>query len=270
MLATQRLKKIGIMLQAGEEVAIPELAVLFDVSEMTIRRDLDKLADSGMVRRTHGGAVSTERMAFEFDFAARRQSHHAVKLLIAAEAAKVVKAGQRIILDTGTTTLELAHFLKDCADLTIITPSLAVAFELQFSEGIQTILLGGAVRKGRPDLTGIVAEAVLDMFSADIAFQGADGIGYDGALYTADMQVAAVDRKIRSRAKKTYVLADSSKIGETALTRHGFLHEVAGLITDSGISIKDKKRFEKLGAKIIVVRKKDSRERTQRTQRKLG
>ena len=254
MTATQRLKRIGDMLQAGEEVTIPELAVRFGVSEMTIRRDLDKLADSGMVRRTHGGAVSTEKMAFEFDFAARRQSHHAAKLAIAAAAAEFVQAGQRIILDTGTTTLELAHLLKDRTDLTVITPSLAVASELQFSDGIQTILLGGAVRKGRPDLTGIVAEAVLDMFSADIAFQGADGIGDDGALYTADMQVAAVDKKIRSRAKKTYVLADSSKIGETALTRHGFLHEVAGLITDSGISSKDKKRFEKLGATVMVVK----------------
>jgi DeoR/GlpR family transcriptional regulator of sugar metabolism len=253
MKAEQRLRKIGDMLQSGEEVTIPEMAVRFAVSEMTIRRDLDKLAESGLVRRTHGGAVSTEKMAFEFDFAARRQSNHAVKCSIASAAADYIKAGQRIILDTGTTTLELAHILKERTDLTVITPSLAVASELQFSDGVQAILLGGAVRKGRPDLTGIVAEAVLDMFSADIAFQGADGIGLDGALYTADMQVAAVDKKIRSRAKKTYVLADSSKIGETALTRHGFLHEVAGLITDSGISDRDKKRFEKLGAKVLVV-----------------
>ena len=253
MTATQRLKEIGDMLQAGEEVTIPEMAVRFDVSEMTIRRDLDKLADSGMVRRTHGGAVSTERMAFEFDFAARRQSHHEAKLAIAVEAAGLVHEGQRIILDTGTTTLELAHLLKDRANLTVITPSLAVASELQFSDGIQTILLGGAVRKGRPDLTGIVAEVVLDMFSADIAFQGADGIDVDGALYTADMQVAAVDKKIRSRAKRTYVLADSSKLGKTALIRHGFLHEVDGLITDSGISNKDKKCFKKIGTEVLVV-----------------
>lgn len=253
MRATGRLRAIGDMLQAGEEVSIPELAVRFEVSEMTIRRDLDKLADSGMVRRTHGGAISTEKMAFEFDFVAQRKSHHIEKCAIAVEAAKYIEDGQRVILDTGTTTLELAHLLKDRVNLTVITPSLAVASELQFADGVQTVLLGGAVRKGRPDLTGIVAEAVLDMFSADIAFQGADGIGLDGALYTADMQVAAVDKKIRTRAKKTYVLADSSKIGETALTRHGFLHEVAGLITDSGISNKDKKRFEKLGAKVLTV-----------------
>lgn len=157
MTATQRLKEIGDLLQAGEEVTIPEMAVRFAVSEMTIRRDLDKLADSGMVRRTHGGAVSTERMAFEFDFVARRQAHHASKIAIVSKAAEFVQDGQRIILDTGTTTLELAHILKDRTDLTIITPSLAVASELQFSAGIQTILLGGAVRKGRPDRSDISA-----------------------------------------------------------------------------------------------------------------
>ena len=241
------------MLQAGEEFSIPEMAVRFKVSEMTVRRDLDKLAANGLVRRTHGGAVSTEKMAFEFDFVARRKSHHNEKCAIAVEAAKYIECGQRVILDTGTTTLELAHLLRDRSDLTVITPSLAVASELQFSDGVQTILLGGTVRKGRPDLTGIVAESVLDMFAADIAFQGADAIGLDGALYTDDMQVAAVDKKIRTRAKKTYVLADSSKIGKTALTRHGFLHEVAGLITDSGISKKEVQSLEKLGAKLIVV-----------------
>lgn len=251
--ALQRQSVIMDRMQGGEETSIPALSEQLGVSEMTIRRDLDKLAGSGRVRRTHGGAVPAERMAFEFDFVARRQSNRAAKQAIAAAAAELIHAGQRIILDTGTTTLELAQRLKGYQDLTVITPSLAVASELQFSDSVQTILLGGAVRKGSPDLTGIVAEAVLDMFAADIAFQGADGIGPDGAMYTADMQIAAVDQKIRTRAKETYVLADSSKFGKTALTRHGFLHDVAGLITDDGISNEDRERFETLGAKVIVV-----------------
>ncbi|NQU39889.1 MAG: DeoR/GlpR transcriptional regulator [Lentisphaerae bacterium] len=241
------------LVQGGEESSIVALSEELGVSEMTIRRDLDKLAGSGHIRRTHGGAIPAERMAFEFDFVARRQSNRAAKQAIAAKAATLVQEGQRVILDTGTTTLELAQLLKVYRDLTVITPSLAVASELQFSDGVQTILLGGALRKGSPDLTGIVAEAVLDMFTADIAFQGADGIGLDGAMYTADMQIAAVDQKIRSRAQQTYVLADSSKFGKTALTRHGFLHDVAGVITDDGISSKDRQRLEKCGAHVIVV-----------------
>lgn len=254
MNAIQRQAAIGDRVQGRDEVTIPELAALFGVSEMTIRRDLDKLAESGRVRRIHGGAVQAERMAFEFDFVARRQAHRLDKRAIAEEAAKLVIPGQRLILDAGTTTLELAHILRDREDLTVITPSLAVASELQFSGGIETVLLGGVVRKGSPDLTGVVTEVVLDMFAADIAFQGADGIGTDGAMYTDDMQVAAVDKKIRSRATKTYVLADSSKIGKTALTRHGFVYEVDGLVTDDGISDEDRDRFEQLGAKVTAVK----------------
>jgi len=251
--AIQRQAGIGEILQEKQGVSIPELAELFAVSEMTIRRDLGKLEQTGQVRRTHGGAVPAARMVFEFDFVSRRQSGRCAKQAIAGEALKLIQPGARMILDTGTTTLELAHLIRDLSDLTVITPSLAVASELQFSVGIQAVLLGGLIRKGSPDLTGIVTEAVLDMFAADIAFQGADGIGQDGALYTADMGIAKVDQKIRTRAQRTYILADSSKIGKTALARHGFIQQVDALITDDGIKDEDRRRFEKLGAEVIVV-----------------
>ena len=253
MKAIQRQSVIGEILQSHKEVAISELAERFSVSEMTIRRDLDHLAETGLVRRTHGGAVPAERMVFEFDFVARRQANLAAKRAIASEAVKLIRPGLRLILDTGTTTLELAHLLRNFDDLTVITPSLAVASELQFSEGVQTVLLGGVIRKGSPDLAGMATEAVLDMFAADIAFQGADGIGPDGVLYTADMSIAKVDQKIRTRAQRTYILADSSKIGKTALARHGFIQQVDALITDDGIKDEDRRRFEKLGAEMIVV-----------------
>jgi DeoR/GlpR family transcriptional regulator of sugar metabolism len=250
----QRQSAIRELLAGGKELAISKLASRFGVSEMTIRRDLDKLQRRGAVRRTHGGAMPAERMVFEFNFLARRQANRAAKRAIASEAVKLVQPGQRIILDTGTTTLELALLLKDFENLTVITPSLAVASELQFTEGVQTVLLGGVIRRGSPDLTGPVTEAVLDTFAADIAFQGADGIGLDGAIYNADMRIGRVDQKIRQRAGKTYILSDSSKIGRTALVRHGFVHEVAGLITDDGINTKLLREWERNGAHITVVR----------------
>lgn len=248
-----RIARIRQLLRRHQTVSIGDLASTFDVSEMTIRRDLDKLEQSGQVRRTHGGATVAERMVFEFDFVARRMANRHMKQAIAREALKLVRPGHRIVLDTGTTTLELAHLLKDMNGLTVITPSLAVASELQFSEGIQTVLLGGLIRRGSPDLTGTVTETVLEMFSADIAFQGSDGIGLDGALYTADMRISRVDQKIRERADRTYILADSSKIGRTALIRHGFIQEADGLITDDGISPGHRRKLERLGANVVVV-----------------
>ncbi len=248
----QRLEKIRQMLSRQDSVSVGHLAGLFKVSEMTIHRDLVKLEKTSSVRKTYGGAVVAERMEFEFDFAARRSANQKAKKAIAEEAVKLVRPGNKIILDTGTTTLELAYLLKDFEGLTVITPSLAVASVLQFSAGVQTVLLGGIIRKGSPDLTGVVAEKVLDMFMVDIAFQGADGIGLNGELFNADMRIAKVDQKMRRRAEQTYILSDSSKIGKTDIASNGSLTEVEALITDSKITKEQFSKLEKTGTKIIV------------------
>ena len=247
-LASARLTQIRSMLKTDHQVSIPDLSVQFGVSEMTIRRDLDKLARNGQVRRTRGGAMPAERMVFEFDFASRRRTFRRQKQAIAREALKLVQPGHRPILDTGTTTLELACLLKDLQDITIITSSLAVASVLQFSS-----LLGGIIRPGSHDLSGFITKRNLEMFTADIAFQGADGIGLDGTLYTEDVRIAEVDEGIRQQAKRTFVLADSSKIDKSALLTNGQLREIEALITDDKIQAKQKKALEKKGAAIIVV-----------------
>ncbi len=248
-----RITRIRKLLQSERMVSISDLARQFEVSEMTIRRDLDKLERTGQVQRTHGGAIPAERMDFVFDFLTRRQSNIAAKQAIAREAVKMVKSGDRVILDTGTTTLELAHLLKEMKNITVITPSLAVASELHFSPDIQTILLGGLLRRGRADLTGMVAETVLDMFSADVAFEGSDGIGLDGTLYNWDLDYSKFHQKIRQRAERFYILADSSKIGKTQLVRTGSLKTVDGLITDSRIEPAHRLALEKIGVNLIVV-----------------
>lgn len=252
----QRQTAIRELLREETALVIPELATRFGVSEMTVRRDLDRMAEGGKVRRTHGGAVVSERMAFEFDFAQRRLEHQAEKRAIARRARELVRPGHRLIIDSGTTTLELACLLADFEKLTVITPSLAVASALQFSRGIETILLGGVVRRGSPDLAGLATETVLGLFAADLAFQGADAIDAEGAMYTGDLRVAQVDRAIRSRAERTYILADSSKIGRTALCRNGFVYEAAGWITDAGISRRDCARYRKLGTPLILAKEK--------------
>jgi len=248
----QRDARLREVLRQRGEASIAEMAAALGVSEMTLRRDLDRLERDGHVRRTHGGAVPAERLGFEFDFVARRQSNQRAKRAIAAEAFALVKPGDRLLLDAGTTTLELACLLRGIPDLTVVTPSLAVASELQFSDCVKTILLGGVLRRGSPDLTGEVTEAVLDMLAVDIAFQGADGIGLDGTLYTADLGVARVDQKIRRRAGRTYVLADSSKVGRTALACHGKLQEMAGWITDGAIPPEHLAALRALGIAITV------------------
>lgn len=223
------------------------------MSEMTIRRDLAALEGQAHIQRTHGGAVLTERMILEFDYRERRETNRRAKCAIATAARKLVQPGQRLILDTGTTTLELAALLNDGENLTVITPSLAVASELQHAAGVEVILLGGVIRRGSPDLTGPVTEHCLELFAADIAFQGADAIGLDGAIYNSDLRLARVDQLMRRIAKRSCVLCDHTKIGHTALARSGSLAEVDTFITDRGAPPEALKRFAKLGVEVVTV-----------------
>jgi DeoR family transcriptional regulator of aga operon len=235
-------------------VAVAGLARAFGVSEMTIRRDLAALEAKSHVQRTHGGAMLSERMILEFDYRERREVNRAAKRAIAAAARRLVQPGQRLILDNGTTTLELAALLQDGRDLTVITPSLAVASELQHASGVEVILLGGVIRRGSPDLTGPVTEHCLELFAADLAFQGADGIGPDGAIYNTDLRLARVDQLMRRVAQRCCVLADHTKIGATALARSGNLAEVDVFITTPGAPADALRRFAKLGPEVIVAK----------------
>jgi DeoR/GlpR family transcriptional regulator of sugar metabolism len=219
---------------------------------MTIRRDLNALEGQAHILRTHGGAMLSEKMILEFDYRARREANAAAKHSIAMAARKLVTSGQRLILDTGTTALELATLLKDGLKLTVITPSLAVASELQHAAGVEVILLGGVIREGSPDLTGPLTEHGLNLFAADIAFQGADGIGTDGSIYNSDLRLARVDQIMRQVAGRCCVLADHTKIGVTALARSGTLADVDVFITSQGAPADVLRRFAELGPEVVV------------------
>ena len=239
-------------------VVVAALAREFGVSAMTVRRDLAVLTEQADVRRTHGGAMLTERMILEFNYRDRRATNRTAKCAIAAAARKLVRPGMRLILDTGTTTLEFATLLKDGERLTVITPSLAVASELQHAPKVEVILLGGVMREGNPDLTGPLTEQCLEVLAADLAFQGADGIGFDGAIYNSDLRLARVDQLMRSVARRCCLLADHSKIGRTALARNGSLADVDVFITDKAAPAAALKRFAKLGPEIVVVAPQDN------------
>jgi DeoR family transcriptional regulator of aga operon len=249
-----RQAQIRELFAAGPGVSVSELARTFGVSEMTVRRDLAALEGLSHIQRTHGGAVLTERMMLEFDYRERREHNRPLKRAIAAAARALIRPGQRLILDNGTTSLELAALLKDGQDLTVITPSLAVASELQHAAGVEVILLGGVIRRGSPDLTGPVTEHCLQLFAADYAFQGADGIDAHGAIYNTDLRLSAVDKVMRRVAQKSVVLADHTKIGVTALARSGTLADVDIFITDAAAPAAALRRFGRLGPQIITAK----------------
>ncbi len=137
---------------------------------MTVRRDLQSLAAQGKVIRTHGGAAMADRISFEFDFLNRVRRNQPAKKAIAAAAAAQIRDGESVMLDSGTTTLELARLLRGRPRLTIITSSLPIAAQLQFDPQIEVLLLGGRLRTSSPDLAGAITEHNLETLRADVAF----------------------------------------------------------------------------------------------------
>lgn len=231
---TSRRRLILQMLRERGECSVDDLARACSVSDMTIRRMLTRLADEGQVVRTHGGASPASRVSFEFQFLRKSQIEPEAKDQIGAEAAKLVGDGQSIMLDSGSTTLALARQLTNRTGLTIITTSLPIASTMQQAPGVETLLLGGFVRREAPDLEGPLTEANLDTLRADMAFVGADGIDADGNVYNASLSVAKMLQKMVKAAGKTYVVADHTKLGRKALISFGNAREWAGLITDAG------------------------------------
>jgi DeoR/GlpR family transcriptional regulator of sugar metabolism len=227
-----RLQHILDLLELHGECGVEFLSRACQVSDMTIRRDLQKLADDGRVVRTHGGAARAEQVMFEFQFLQRAKSQQEEKNQIGLAASRLVKEGQSILLDSGTTTLALARHLRKHNRLTVITTSLPIAASLQQAPGVETLLLGGYVRHDSPDLVGALTESNLETLRADVAFVGADGVDLNGNVYNNSLNVARMLAKMAASAREVYVLADHTKLGRTALKQFGNVNKWNGLITD--------------------------------------
>ena len=233
------------------ECSIEELVERFGVSGMTVRRDLQALADQGKVIRTHGGAALAERVSFEFEFLKQRRENLSAKQAIAAVAAAEVRDGESIMLDSGTTTLELSRLLCGKKGLTVITNSLPIAAQLQYAERIEVLLLGGCLRAASPDLVGAITETNLENIRADAVFLGADGIDRQGGVYQESPEVARLLTKMAASAGRVYVVADGSKLGKTALWRFGRLRDWAALVTDAGADRSMLAALKKAGVRVL-------------------
>jgi len=247
-----RSRHIQTLLRRHGECSVGLLARQCGVSDMTIRRDLALLARHGKVLRTHGGATVGEKVLFEFQFLQRSQVNESAKQGIARAASRVVQDGQSVLMDSGTTTLALAAQLRARRNLTVITTSLPVAATLQHAAGVKVLLLGGFVRHDSPDLVGALTEGNLETLQADLAFIGADGIDLKGGIYNQSPEVARMLGKMAAAAGSVYVVADSSKVGRTALVRFGHLARWGGLITDARLTRTQAAALRRAGVKLTL------------------
>lgn len=257
MLKTKRQKEIIEILKQKGVVEIKDLCRLFSVVEMTLRRDLDELIEAGKdsIVRTHGGAMLSEtNMLLEAPFDIRDMRNQKEKEEIARVASSMIREGQKILLDSGTTTYSLAKQLDNSRKLMVVTNAINIATELNMRTNISVIPVGGALRKNTYSCTGYFAETMIKQIKVDIAFIGVGGISETGKLSSGSIVEVGVKRAMLEAGKRTVVLADSSKIGHEDFALITNIKNVDLLITDSKAPNKIINRYKKMGVKIKIAK----------------
>jgi len=251
MLAIERKNAILERLQKEQRVLVAELSQEYGVTEETIRRDLDKLEREGFVKKTYGGAVLNENTNIEMPLRNREKMNRTEKQTIAKLVAALVEDGEKIILDSSSTSLMVAQELKDRKNLTVITNSLEVLIEFSKSKGVQVISTGGVLQGSSLSLVGRNAEKTLENFYVDKAIISCRGLDIRKGVTDSEEADAEVKRSMVSSSKKLILAADNTKFGEVSFAKVLDLKKVDILVTDSLPNDTWKERLAELD--IIVV-----------------
>jgi len=252
MFAEERHRLILEHLRAKGKVTVEELTTAFHVSPPTIRTDLTRLEEQGLLRRTHGGAIAVGSTLYEPPYSERAVLHHEGKRAIARLAAEMVHEGETLLLDAGTTCQEIALALKELNRLTVVTNSLASAQILAENDGIQTLLVGGVVQHWRRATMGPLATQFLEPIQCDRAFVAMSGVHATAGFTVVDFDAASVKRRMLDKAKQSIAVADSSKLGQIAFASVGPLSSAHVLVTDSGATAEDRVLLEEAGLKLLI------------------
>lgn len=254
MLSEERRREILELLRNDGRVLVRDLAKKFRTSLITIRKDLETLHHQGQLERTHGGALPLRTGALQDQTLQEKERlHKQEKLRIAAAAAKMIRPGQVIILDSGTTTTAIARGCRQIRGLTVITNGTNIAADLADNSNIEVILTGGTLRKNSFSLVGPLAEESLRKLSADMLFLAVDGFDVGYGLTTPNQFEARVNRAMAEAARRTIVVCDSSKFGRRSLSLIMPVSAVHETITDRGISRHDLKSLREAEIEVTLV-----------------
>ena len=236
LLVEERRRRILELLDRQERATVEELADRFDVSTVTVRGDLDTLAGAGALIRSHGGALK-RRDEQDAPIAVKETLHHGEKVRIGHAAARLIRQDETIILDSGTTTVEIARQLKflNLRSLTVITNGLNIAIELANLPHIRVIMIGGILRQMSYSTVGPPAEQILRGLNADRLFLGVDGLDPEFGLSTPDLLEAQLNALMIKVSREVTAVADSSKFLRRTLSSIAGLDDVHRIITDDKV-----------------------------------
>lgn len=253
MLAEERRRAILEIMEREGRVLVRELSERFNTSHVTIRNDLKILNAEGLIRRAHGGGLPTGGgTLIDPSLKEKRKLHQDEKRKIGEAAAAMVKDGESVLLDSGTTTTAVARELRHHRSLTVITNAVNIAADLAPTP-IELILTGGILRENSFSLVGPLAEETLRQLQADILFLGVDGFDVTYGLTTPNLLEAKVNRVMVEIARKVVMVCDSSKFGRRSLCLIVPPSSIDEIITDSGIGKKEAHALEKAGIAVTVV-----------------
>jgi DeoR family transcriptional regulator of aga operon len=255
MLVEERRRRIMELLDAQERVTVDELVSRFSVSAVTIRGDLDALANAGAVVRSHGGALKRVEAPEDIPLTVKETLHHAEKVRIGHAACQMIRDGETVMLDSGTTTAEIARQLKflKLQSLNVITNALNIALELANLPNVRVIMIGGILRHTSSSMCGPHAEQILRLLHADRLFLGVDGLDPEIGLMTPDVLEAQLNAIMIQVSREVVVVADSTKFQRRSLSIIAKLDSVHKVITDDGVKPEVLAGLRAKNVEVIVV-----------------
>ncbi|MEY7999841.1 DeoR/GlpR family DNA-binding transcription regulator [Clostridium sp. Mt-5] len=253
MLPEERRIKIVDILRKNGKAEVHILADKLKVSKMTIRRDLEILEDKRLLMRTHGGAVYKDIISYEVPYMDKEIVNKNEKERIGKRAAEFLKEGQSLILDAGTTCLEVAKHIKAMKDITVITNDIKIVMELFKYTNIRLFCTGGIVQENVGALIGRHAELFIQSFNVDYAFIGVTSVNSNYSVSTPTAEKAYLKRLMINNANKSVLLADHSKFNKTSFSKVCNIDEVNILISDIELKDNIKKDLERFETKLYFV-----------------
>jgi len=250
MFAEERKLKILDSLNKDGKVKVCDLSKFYEVSEVTIRRDLQELEEAELIKRVHGGAVLNDNTKFEPTFSEKIDKFYEEKESVGKLAASMILDGDTIVLDAGTTTLKIVRYIT-AKDITVLTNSVDIAFELSKKQNVEVILTGGTLRWETRALVGPVADNTFKNFKVDKAFIGVNGICIINGLTTPNIIEATTKKEMIKIAKKIIVVCDHTKFNRVSFAKIVDVDSIDLIITDNGVDAESIEEFEKKEIKII-------------------
>jgi len=241
-------------LEQNGQVSVNELSKSLDVSSVTIRNDLQQLEKKNMLLRARGGAmkIAHNHVGLDYPLSDKQKKHLLEKKEIGKKAIELIEEGNTIILDSGSTTFEIAKNLGEFEDLTVITNAINVANYLADHKNINVIVPGGTLRKNSLSLVGILAERGFKNYFCDKLFLGVDGFDTGYGISTPNIEEAHLNQIMIEMSKKVIVVTDSSKFQRRGFAFIAVVNKIHTLITDKGIPAEEKSKLESLGIEVII------------------